>query len=347
MRTRTAAAWISIGVAFVVAAAPRNVGACTCPASTLVSPRAGATDVPINAVIVFESIPGPVVVYDVTHDVEVPSTMEPFSNVPRTSLIHPNQPLAPNTTFEVRGTSVPGDPGSRFTTGTSIDDAAPTYDGFTSLGAETIDLRAPPCRNSCWYGDTFRRMRLAYADPPADTALLLVEVRGDAADGTQTSATFPLFRRYSASDWPQRIDGAGCTFGVPPFATDENVCARLVAFDMAGHRSEAPREICSRAVACAPQLTNACLPVDECLPGSDPSARDAGPDGVGSGEGDGMPPPTSNPGGPITPIDDDESGRGCSLSRGTAVTSSPRNLLMVAIAAAFFWRRRRRASVEA
>jgi hypothetical protein len=422
MHPRLAVAW-SMGVALAVASAPRVAAACSCERSMLLSPTPGATDVPINAVIVFEVAPAPIVfsivVYDVTHDVEVPTAIEPFGNIPQTWLVRPAAPLAPNSIFEVRPVPYPSSTMSRFMTGASTDDAAPTYDGFTSLGPETVDTRNPPCRSSCWVGDTFRRLRFGYAEPPVDTALLLMEVERVAADGTPTVATVPLFRGFIQSVWPERIQNGDCIFGVPAFATDENVCARMVAFDMAGHRSAPSREICSRAVACAPRFDNTCTPVDECLPGSDPSTPDAGPDDAESDDGDaGAPPPTDDPdadaaptdpstpdagpddaesddgdpstpdagadgagsddgdpstpdagadgagsnggdagappradpdadvGAPLVPTDENESGVGCSLSRGSAVrASTPARLFVMAIAGALLWHRRRRAPI--
>lgn len=347
VRFRVIAALVPLSIAGIVWLAPRLAAACSCEASTLLSPRAGATDVPLNAVIVFESPPAQaIVVHDLTHNAEVATTVEPFGDLAQTSLIRPVEPLSPNTTYEVRPPPLSGDPMSRFTTGTSTDDASPNDDGLTSFGAETVDIQSLPCRSSCLDGNTFHRLRLGYAAPPADTTLLLLELRAEGSD--RPSGTVPLFRRYSEV-WAQRIDEGVCNFAVPAFAPQQNLCARIVAFDMAGHRGASSPEICARAIACAPSVDMTCTPRDECLPiesdggeapdsGEAPDAGEASdgavPQDATSGQNDGTAPPSA----PMT----EGVSCACSLSRAGGASGSGSAGFLGMLAATMLQRRRRR-----
>jgi hypothetical protein len=335
----------------------REVAACSCELSTLLSPRGGTTDVPLNAVIIFQTVGSPGSVYDITHDVEVPVTMESFPGRAQTWLIRPKDALAANSTIEVRPMPSPGNTTSRFTTGTATDDAPPAYDGFNGFSANTVNLSSPslPCRNSCWGGDTFRRLRFDYAPPPSDTSILLVEMRRETVDGAPITETVPFFRHYYEADWPQRIENGSCGISIPLFNAGENVCARVIAFDMAGHRSDPSPEICSRVVACAPRVTNACTFFDECIPESDP-ASDAGSsdaDGGDAGSSDAGPSDdaaqddaggTDAPGVDAPPSASSENNDmgGCTISHGGLRSASLSPRLVVLAAALVLLRRRRR-----
>jgi hypothetical protein len=77
-RMRVRRAVVAVLLTTVVTLGSREVAACSCEAFSLASPRQGATDVPLNAVVVFISPTANVVVYDVTHDVAVPASVESF-----------------------------------------------------------------------------------------------------------------------------------------------------------------------------------------------------------------------------------------------------------------------------
>jgi hypothetical protein len=360
MRIRLVTTSVGIWSAAAFTVIPRQAAACSCDLTTLLSPHAGATDVPLNAVVVYRSLTASIVVHDLTRDVDVPTTIDPFGDVSETWLVRPNQPLAPNTTFEVRPSPAPGAPGPRFMTGTTTDETSPVYDGFASFQAETTDLSSAPCRDSCWSGNSFNRLRLGYAPPPDDTAVLLMEFYRPSE--LSAVATVPLFRRYSVSDWPLQIVNAGCAPVTPPFAPEEDLCIRLVAFDMAGHRSGDPRQICTRSVACSPRFNSACMLLDQCAPRSEPSPEGgAGPSeeagtpptsdsepssegGVGSAEEAGTPAARDSGvevGAPTVPIGETQEG-GCSLTGGRAARGSA-PLFAMAVAGALLWGRRRRA----
>jgi len=276
MRFRSSVILLGLAVATTVPFVSRTASACSCAMNVMLSPADKAVDVPLNAVVVFESVPAPTV-YDETRGVDVAVTAEPFPGLPQLWLVRPNAPWAPTSTFRLSPSMAPGAPGSRFSTGTTTDHAAPVYAGLTSFRVETTTVGPnPPCRSSCWSGEMFRRLRLEY-EPPQDATLLLLEIRGVGADGGSLTGTVALSRYFSAS-WPKTVDTGGCVSGIPAFVPTDDVCARIVAFDAAGHRSESPTEICSRAMSCEPRFSGACTPLDECLP---PPTNDAGPDAVG------------------------------------------------------------------
>jgi hypothetical protein len=327
MRSRLVIAWISIVAAATITIASREVAACSCDLTTLMSPRAGAMDVPVNAVVVLRSVTPSFVLYDLTHDIAVPTTVNPFGDVSEAWIVRPNQPLAPDTMFEMRSGPLQVAIPLRFTTGSTTDDTPPIYDGFASFQAEVTDTSSAPCRNSCWSGNAYRRLRLEYATPPDDAAMLLMEF--DRPAGVPAAATVPLFRRYSVSDWPLRLESGGCFPVAPSFAPDEDVCIRLVAFDMAGHRSGDPRQICKKAVACSARYSSACGVLDECAAGSEPSPEG----GAGPGEDAGSTTPT-------VPTEDSQEG-GCSLAGGR-VARDRAYLFAIAIAGTLLWRRRQR-----
>ena len=342
MLSRPAVLSSAVCLAALATFVSRDVAACTCPASKLLSPRGGASDVPLNAVIIFQTYGSPGVLHDVTHDVDVPVTMEPFAGRPQTWLIRPNDALAANSIFEVApGPAGPGNPMAQFTTGSATDDAPPAYDGFRGFRTNIINLLSPslPCRSSCWGGDSYRRLYFDYAPPPSDSELLLAEIRREPAGGAPITETVPLFRNYT-SDWPQLIATGSCFIGVPSFNAGENVCARVIAFDMAGHRSDASPEICSRAEACAPKIErNTCFFVDECVPESDPTSDAGEGDAAQDGAGGTDAPRVDAP--PHLPPEDNDRG-GCTISHGVLRGASMNPRLAFFAAALVLLRRRRR-----
>jgi len=143
---------------------------------------------------------------------------------------------------------------------------------------------------------------------------------------------------------------------MPEFEPGEEVCARIVAFDVAGHRSAPSPETCSTAISCPLVFNQFCSLPTDCSAGSEPTGmNDAGPDaaepdadpidavsdGVGADatEVDTQTPPTHEPdaGGPVTPGDG-----GCSVSRHDPASSSARPLFAAMLVAVSFLRRWRR-----
>jgi hypothetical protein len=354
MLSRPAVISSAVCLAAIATFAPREVAACSCEASTLLSPRGGATDVPLNAVIIFQTYGSPGPLYDVTHGVEVPVTTEPFAGRPQTWLIRPNAALAANSIFEMAPGLSPGNPMAQFTTGTATDDAPPAYDGFRGFSANTINLLSPslPCRSSCWEGNTHRRLYFDYAPPPSDSALLLAEIRREPAGGAPITETVPLFRHYYATEWPQRISNGSCFIGVPSFNASDDICVRVVAFDMAGHRSDASPEICSRAVGCAPKVDGStCSFVDECVPEADPTSdagssdaasSDVGPsDDVAQADAEGKDGSRIDAP-PLFPTVNNDMDDGCTISHGNLRGGSKISRFAVFAAALVLLRRRRR-----
>jgi hypothetical protein len=274
---------VSAGLGLITAGplAIRSASACSCPLNTLVSPVENSVDVPINAVVLFESLGAPAI-FDETHGVAVPATAEAFS--PRIWLVRPSEPLAANSTFRMDA-GPPGAPVSRFTTGASRDDEPPTFAGLTKLGAEFTALGPSlPCRNSCWPYESLRRLRLEFEPPASDATVLLLQIdQGGGDAGAIAPIPIPLFRRYSQG-WPNAVDNVGCGFGVPEFRPGDEICARLVAFDVAGHLSMGSPQICETVRACEPRIVQpGCGLSAECVP---PANVDAGVDGASDADTD-------------------------------------------------------------
>lgn len=253
----------------------RRADACSCATGVLVSPPDLSVNVPLNAVVIYES-PGAPTLFDETHNVEIAATVEPFLS--RMWLLRPSQPLPEQSTIRVSPSQFPGAPFPRFVTGTTTRDTAPEYSGATSLRASFFDVSQSPCKSSCWSGDSYRRLRFEYAAPPAESSLLLLEVRRASDDAGAPVETVPIYRQFREQALPTAAETGGCTFGVPKFAAGEQVCARIVAYDVTGRRSDPSPEICTTAAACVPAYNQGCTVLDTCGPTGEPSdGGDAGP----------------------------------------------------------------------
>jgi hypothetical protein len=258
-----------------------------------------------------------VALFDMDRNVEVPATVEPFAGLARVWLFRPNQVLSPNTTYGF-GYGGPRGIGS-FRTGTTTDHEPPGYMELTSFVAETAGPFSDSCGGLCRprFG---QRMKFDYSPPPADTSLLLLEVRG--ADTTTLSTVpIPLYAPYV--EWPRLHTTGMCSFVGAAFGADEEICARIVALDMAGLRGEASPEICTRVSACPPPAPNSCSWSCD-LPG-DAGSGDAGAGDSGATD---VPPP---------PFDTDPGG--CSMSPKGSRPASPAALLAVFAAIAALVRR--------
>jgi hypothetical protein len=293
------------------------------------SPRAGSTDVPLNAKIVFYSWQSLITLVERDSNLGVPISIDPFQGVQLVWLVRPHDFLKPNTTYEMRTMPGGGGESAAFTTGTSMDDEAPTYGGITFFSAHIID-GGNECRHSCLPAEgPIRRLRFDFPPPPADTSLLLLETR--VPDATAV-ATIPISRLFNSPDWSRFHTSGSCSLGRSSFEQDEPICARIVAVDMAGHRSEPSPEICTRVSACAPPTrATGCMWSPDCL------ALDGGPTGTNDAG-------TADADWPDTPPVLRESGASCdcSLTSHASPCVSIGSLLPALAAAAALVRRRRR-----
>jgi hypothetical protein len=297
----------------------RPADACTCADSVLFSPQPSSTDVPLNAAIVFASWQTSVALFEMDRNIEVPATIAPFAGLARVWLIRPNQLLLPNTTYDVRSalTRTGSDP---FTTGTKTDDDPPSYIEITSFSAETGGPFGESCSGLC-LPKVAQRMKFDFTSPPPDASLLLLEVR--AADAT-TVSTIPISRSPHAPHWPLLHRSSICGFSGATFGPGDEICARIIGFDMAGHRSEPSPEICTSVSACPPPT-----PQNSCAWSLDCNVLgDAGPDGAAdAGVPDVSPPRVESEG-------------GCSMSKTAARPAALPQLLAAFAAIAALVRRR-------
>jgi hypothetical protein len=338
-----------LGAAISTVARPAD--ACQCLDLILLSPRAESTDVPLNVTIVLQSFWAPSALYDLDQDVDVPATIDPFTDTQSTSarrvwVIRPKELLRPNARFGIRRMPSMGGSFGTFTTGTTTDDEQPSYGGITSFRAESAEPIGDLCRNACWpQTGPFRFLKFDYPPPPADTSLLLLEARSADAKVT-TIPLSPAISLATSPDWPRRDGNMLCEFGGPSFEVGEEICARIIAFDMAGHRSEPSPEICTRAAACgvpppAP-ISGLCVFSDECFP---LDRGDASADAIGASDADrpGADPPDA---GQPDMLERDRS-FGCSMAKNASRAASPRSrassalslVCALAVAAAFARRR--------
>ncbi|MET0593854.1 MAG: hypothetical protein ABW133_14220 [Polyangiaceae bacterium] len=294
----------AVGLATLASLGSRRADACSCPMNVLVSPPPNAGDVPLNAVVIFESPTAPVL-FDETHNAEIAVTAEPFT-VPRMWLVRPNQPLPAQSTIRVTPPQAPGAPVPRFTTGTTSRDVAPQYTGATSFSAEFFDVSQSTCKSSCWVGDKYQRMRVDYPVPPADSSLLLLEVRRAGDDAGALLGTVALDQAYPGQAWSKRIDRESCTIGAPQFEADEPICARIVAYGVTGLRSDPSPEICTTVAACAPSFDQFCSVLDSCGPSGEPP--DTGDGGPNSPDGGSSAPDATDSGAPNQPDATDSGG---------------------------------------
>jgi MYXO-CTERM domain-containing protein len=258
--TRVAA----LAIVLAALAAPR-AEACSCAESVFIlAPRADQTDVPLNAVVVVESMQGPFAEIPVAlraeagEPVAVTIALEDRPSTPgRTLIVRPATVLEARTTYVIEvGTVSPLI--SRFTTGTARDDVPPDVLGLTSFTAETqvypfADETGRQCVSSCVSSGTGHvdRVRFDYL-PTAELAWVRLELR-------RASEPEP-FDHVTLDPSASFLQSFSCEPRAPVFEPEGDVCARLVAFDSAGNAAGGDVELCGETVTCRP--------IAECEPGS-------------------------------------------------------------------------------
>jgi hypothetical protein len=226
--------------------------------------------------------------------------------------------------------------------------------GPSSLTTEIFPVPAGrSCSAGCITKDAFRSVRIQYATPPDDAAMLLVEFRRVTADGGTVYEPAPIFNVGGSEPWRGLLNDGDCSAGLPALAAGEEVCARLVVMDIAGNRSEPSPELCATSKAC--QMGPSC-DVTQCTavsdagpdviepdatfpdvhdvgdggPGPDPDATspDAPHDSVDAHAPDTSVPPAPDAGKP----DDHDGGSGCTVSRKPTSNGSSASLWAAGLA---------------
>jgi hypothetical protein len=162
-----------------------------------------------------------------------------------------------------------------FATGADIDTTPPTFSGLTSMAPETMQY---PIEGSCVSGcltsssGNVSRIHIDYPAPPIDA----VHVAFELYDGTGT-----FVDETTMPSEPSTLLGFNeCGDRAPHLIPESNYCARVVAYDVAGNRSN-DTPLCATAKTCLPKVYpytgtgNSCEPVDECLP-NEPAPNDDG-----------------------------------------------------------------------
>lgn len=245
-----------------VLASPEPADACSCsPNVYALSPPAGATDVPTNAIVIAS--------YDSHADVElrevggaiVPLAIERFGSGVTTGrwlFGRPASPLAPSTEYELAVT-VFDTTTTRFTTGTQPD----TTPSTASLAEFRPEVMAYPttdggCINTCIEADSRGLVTRMHVDAASDAALVALDVLE--SDGATVVERLALRDRG-----PHTVGFSLCNLRAPSLAPDAMYCARLTAYDVAGNAATSD-VVCSATVTCAskadPEL--ACTPTRVC-----------------------------------------------------------------------------------
>jgi hypothetical protein len=234
-----------------------------------ISPANAATDVPVNAVVYYDTslMDVQLAVHVAASDADVPVQIARHGTY---LVATPTAPLAAGTTYAV----LAGTQRTTFTTGSASDITPPAFAGITSLAPETMAEPEQNDGSACvncsveYMNGQVSRLRLGYDDPPADAVLLVASVypAGDPASAHEIALT-----RFA---WADRMLGfTQCGPLSPQLAADTMYCARITAYDAAGNAAGAGAESCDAAVACTPMLDSSCAPADACIPQPPPQGH--------------------------------------------------------------------------
>lgn len=246
--------------------------ACSCQSDQVTFPADGATQVPLNVQPTYVSrsaqFSGELLLRENVSGQAIESASEVFERGRSNSYLQrlgPATSLLPDTRYEfVRRGSDSEIILATFTTGSVEDLEAPLTPQLTSFVPEVmIDL---PATNSCVGGYLRRssRFRSDIANLSDDTVYALLLVESSDSEFWQ-SDTIPLF---AGEDFG--VLGVSDTWycGATPPILDlgSRVCARIVAYDVAGNSSSS-EEICEDTVQCAGLVDDVSqAPIPECLP---------------------------------------------------------------------------------
>lgn len=254
----------------IVATPSRDASACSCALEApRISPADGAVDVPINARVFmsfgFQQTVA-VELREVGTGTVVPLTVESHERFTGMWLsAAPTVALAPNTTYEVVVDSqVPTR--STFLTGDGTDLTPPAFDGLVSLAPETMrypieNAEGGFCFDSCVEGTGhISRLRLGFAEPPAEAALVTFTLLRDGA------VVDELAMPSNFNEPAGHVLGfSTCERRSPVLEPGASYCGRLTAYDAAGNTAGGTVEVCAVAEACVPVLAdNGCTPSDRC-----------------------------------------------------------------------------------
>jgi len=268
---------VALVAALAVMLSPSVTEACSCVGErTIVSPGDGVIDVPLNPRIIvkYQYDEALVELRAVATQEVVPLTFEAHSDRGNgTWKMAAAVALEPNTQYEMTLTTSALPPTrTTFTTGSSTDLTPSAFGGLESIALETmkypiIEADGSQCHSSCVERqgtDHVSRIRLGYADPPADVALLVFELIRE-SDRTVVGEVV-ILPRTSSSD--ERVLGfETCDRRAPPLAVGDLYCGRLIAYDIAGNTTGQSVEVCDTAASCRPQLgAQQCTPADDCVP---------------------------------------------------------------------------------
>jgi hypothetical protein len=285
MRVTALIASMLAGAATALMASPRPAAACSCGyPEPIVSPPDGATDVPVNATIFIGAyVPSALqraTLIDVATGATVDATQGDLGDQ---VTLRPTAPLAAGTTYRVSfDNDLQGPYETTFTTGSGVDDVAPTWAGLTGATLSALPYPGPDgCENSCisptdgWY----RKIQLDVPAPPADVVSLVMHIYNPTIpdDRGEYVAIYPV--RYSTSGVDTSITEGGCrTTTLPRFLSGQTFAVEVIAYDAAGNVAERAAPIMATVPACAEAIYD-----DVCTPTGCADDGSGGDDGGGGG----------------------------------------------------------------
>jgi hypothetical protein len=251
---------------------PAPAAACSCFGGEDVLPGRWAIDVPRDVQVVAVAPPRGLVFHPPTIELRVAgeaqvvvSSVETRSRADRSSyllVLRPDEPLQPNTTYEVQVNS--GSPSS-FTTGEGFagSTSGPSFSGLEHLAAEAMEFPGSSSEDCILRRDgSFHRLRIEHAGAGPDVAYLLLEL--ERPDEPDWSDFVPLMSAYQLE--ASSIESTLCGARPPALEVGASYCARLVAYDVAGNRTSGEPTLCAQVEQCRTEHDDRGWPADPCTP---------------------------------------------------------------------------------
>ena len=254
----------------------RHADACECAfPQEPISPANAATEVPLNAVLFFDTTLLPASQITLSPAVAVTTQQHGTYLVAK-----PSAQLAAHTTYTVSWVVEGMTQHSTFTTGNATLTTPPAFPGIASIAPETMEMPSTMTSSGGVCGTCgivsangrISRIHLDFPDPPGAVVLLDLQVVPDG------DAPPLLLEAGMKPEWlSDRLLGFhSCVPTAPALDPGASYCVRVTAFDAAGNSAGGDKVACSAAAICEPMLDQtSCAPADACNPmgmgpGSDP-----------------------------------------------------------------------------
>ena len=263
---------LTVPVAAALAAGgAREARACSCVASALAHPAAGAAQVPRNTVILWSAIDsGAPVLRPVEGGAPVELELETRRYDNYYGPVWFGRPiglLAAETAYEICAQVGGLETCSSFTVGSEIDEVTPELSAPTALYAQRLRNIDGECDARCW-GSPSDALILDHA-PASEAGYAVIEVRRQA----YTDLSWSFLRPVDPADQRTQVFNSFCSPSVISLQEGVVYCSRMTELDGAGNFGVQSAEMCGAATTCE---TESCeVPFDGTCPALAPP--DAGP----------------------------------------------------------------------